>query len=64
MVDSSESLEFKLEVSCMEPFKESDFVVMQERPLEDVSDPLTLLCVCQRVIDVAGNGGLSVGYGM
>ena len=64
MVDSSESLEFKLEVSCTEPLKESDFVIVQERPLEDVGDPLTLLCMRRRVIDVAGNGGLSVGYGM
>ena len=64
MVNSSESLEFKLEVSCVEPLEESDFVVVQERPLKDVSDPLTLLCVCRRVIDVAGNGGLSVRYGM
>ena len=64
VVDSSESLKFKLEVLCMEPLKESDFVIVQERPLKDVGDPLTLLCVRQRVIDVAGNGGLSVGYGM
>ena len=58
VVSSSESLEFELEVSCTEPFKESDFVVVQERPLEDVGNPLTLLCMRQRVIDVAGNGGL------
>ena len=48
----------------MEPFKESDFVVVQEWPLEDVGDPLTLLCVRWRVIDVAGNGGLSIRYSM
>ena len=64
VVYASESLEFELEVSCPEPFKESDFVVVQERPLEDVGDPLTLLCVCQWVIDVAGNGGLSIRYSM
>ena len=64
VVDSSELLKFKLEVLCTEPLKESDFVIVQERPLKDVGDPLTLLCVRQRVIDVAGNGGLSVGYGM
>ena len=64
VVDSSESLEFKLEVSCTEPLKESDFVIVQERLLKDVGNPLTLLCVCWRVIDVARNGGLSVGYGM
>ena len=64
VVNSSESLEFKLEVSCVEPLEESNFVVVQERPLKDVGDPLTLLCVRRRVIDVAGNGGLSVRYGM
>ena len=64
VVDASESLEFELEVLCTEPLKESDFVVMQEGSLKDVSNPLTLLCVCRRVIDVAGNGGLSVRYGM
>ena len=61
---ASELLEFELEVSRPEPFKESDFVVVQERSLEDVGDPLTLLCVRQWVIDVAGNGGLDVRYSM
>ena len=64
VVYTSESLEFELEVSCSEPFKESDFVVVQEWPLEDVGDPLMLLCVRRWVIDVAGNGGLSVRYSM
>ena len=64
VVYASESLKFKLEVSCMEPLEESNFIVVQERSLEDVGDPLTLLCMRRRVIDVAGNGGLSVGYGM
>ena len=59
MVDSGELLKFKLEVSCMEPLKESDFVIVQERSLEDVGDPLALLCMCQQVIDVTGNGGLT-----
>ena len=59
---ASESLEFKLEVPCSEPFKESDFVVGEERSLKDVGDPLTLLCMRRWVIDVAGNGGLSVRY--
>ena len=62
VVYASESLEFELEVSCTEPFKEGDFVVVQEWPLEDVGDPLTLLCVHRWVIDVAGNGGLNVRY--
>ena len=60
VVYASESLELELEVSCTEPFKESNFVVVQEWPLEDVSDPLTLLCVRRWVIDVARNGGLNV----
>ena len=64
VVYASESLEFKLEVSCPEPFKESDFVVMQERSLKDIGDPLTLLFVCWWVIDVARNGGLNVRYSM
>ena len=64
MVYASESLEFELEVSHPEPFKESDFVVMQERSLEDVGDPLMLFCVRWWVIDVAGNGGLDVRYSM
>ena len=64
VVYASKSLEFKLEVSRSEPFEESDFVVVQEWPLEDVSDPLTLLCMRRRVIDVAGNGGLNVRYSM
>ena len=61
MVDCGEVLEFKLGVLGMEPFKERDFVVMEERSLEDISDPLTLLCVCWWVVNVTGNGGLSIG---
>ena len=60
VVYASESLEFELDVSCTEPLEESDFVIMQERLLKNVGDPLVLLCVCWWVIDVAGNGGLSV----
>ena len=55
----SESLKFKLDVSCMEPLKESDLVVVQEGSLKDVSNSLTLLCMCRWVVDMAGNGGLS-----
>ena len=60
VVYGSELLEFELEVSCMEPLEESDFVVVQERSLKNVGDPLTLLCVRRQVIDVAGNDGLIV----
>ena len=54
----SESLKFKLDVSCMEPLKESDFVVVQKGPLKNIGDPLALLCMRRRVVNVAGNGGL------
>ena len=56
---ASELLEFELDVSCSEPFEESNFVVGEERSLKDICDPLTLLCVCRRVVDVAGNDGLT-----
>ena len=59
MVDCSEVLKFELGVPGMEPFKEHDFIVMEERLLKNVSDPLTLLCVCRRVVDVTGNDGLT-----
>ena len=60
MVYGSEPLEFELEVLCMEPLEESNFVVMQERLLKNAGDPLMLLCMHQWVIDVAGNDGLNV----
>ena len=59
VVDGGEVLEFELGVLGMKPFKDGDLIVVQERLLEDVSNPLMLLCVCQRVVDVAGNGRLS-----
>ena len=59
VVNSSELLEFKLEVSCMEPLKEGNFIVVQERPLKNVGDPLALLCVRRQVVNVTGNGGLT-----
>ena len=59
MVDCGEVLEFELGVPGMEPFEERNFVVGEERSLKDVCDPLTLLCMCRRIIDVAGNGGLT-----
>ena len=59
VVNSGEPLEFELEISCTEPLKEGDFVVMQERPLENVSNPLVLLCMRRWVVNVAGNGGLT-----
>ena len=59
MVDCGEVLKFELDVPGMEPFKERDFIVREERSLKDVCDPLMLLCVCQQVVDVTRNGGLT-----
>ena len=59
MVNCGEVLEFELGVPGTEPFEECNFVVGKERLLEDVCNPLTLLCVRWRVIDVTGNGGLT-----
>ena len=59
VVNGSEPFEFKLEVLCTEPLKEGDFVIMQERLLKNVSDPLVLLCVRQWVVNVTRNGGLT-----
>ena len=59
MVDSGEILKFELGVPGMEPFKECDFVIREERSLKDICDPLMLLCMRWQVVDVAGNGGLT-----
>ena len=58
MVDCSEVLKFELGVLGTEPFKERDFVVVEERPFENVGNPLMLLCVRRQVVDVTGNDGL------
>ena len=63
VVYASESLGFELDVSCTEPFEESDFIVVQEGPLKDVGDPLVLLCMRWQVVNVAGNGRLIVRQG-
>ena len=60
VVDSSKVLKFKLGILSTESLEESDFVVVQERPLEDVGDPLMLLCMCWQVVNVARNSGLIV----
>ena len=59
VVYGCEPLDFKLDVSCTEPFEKSNFVVVQKRVLEDISNSLTLLCIRWWVIDVAGNGRLT-----
>ena len=60
VVGGSEMLKLDLGVPGTKPFEEHDFIVMEERSLEDVSNPLTLLCVCQQVVDMTGNGGLNI----
>ena len=60
MVDCSEVLKFELGVLGMEPFKECDLIVGEERSLKDIHDPLTLLCVRRQVVNVTGNDGLDV----
>ena len=59
MVDGGEVLEFELGGLCSEPLEECDLVVMEIGALKDVKVPLTLLCMSWRVVDVAGNGGLT-----
>ena len=59
MVDGGEVLELELGGLCSEPLEECDLVVVEIGALEDVKVPLTLLCVSRRVVDVAGNGGLT-----
>ena len=59
MVDGGEVLELELGGLCSEPFEECNFVVVEIGALEDVEVPLTLLCVSQQVVDMAGNGGLA-----
>ena len=59
VMDGGEVLEFELGVSGAKPFEEGDFIVMQERSLKDVGDPLMLLCVCRWVVDVTRSGRLT-----
>ena len=51
-------LKLELGVPGTKPFEEHNFVIVEERPLKNVSDPLTLLCVRQQVVDVARNDRL------
>ena len=60
VVYGSEVLELELGIPCTKPFEESNLVVVEERSLKDVSDPLTLLCMRWWVVDMAGNDGLIV----
>ena len=58
VVDSGEVVKLELGNLGLEPLGKGDFVVVEVRPLEDIKVPLALLCVCRRVVNVAGNGGL------
>ena len=59
VVDSGEVLKFELGVPGTEPFKERDLVIVEEQSLEDIHNPLTLLCVHWRVVNVTRNDGLT-----
>ena len=59
MVDGGKVLKLELGGLCSEPLEKCDLVVMEIGALEDVKVPLTLLCMSRRIIDVAGNGGLT-----
>ena len=58
VVDSGEAVKLKLGDLGSEPLGKGNFVVVEVRPLEDIKVPLALLCVRQRVVNVASNGGL------
>ena len=58
MVDGGKMLEFELGGLCSEPFEKGNLIVVEVRSLEDIEVPLALLCISQRVVDMAGNGGL------
>ena len=51
-------VKFKLGGLCSEPLEKGDFIVVEIGALEDIKVPLMLLCMSQRVIDVARNGEL------
>ena len=55
-----EVLKFELGGLCSEPLKEGNLVVVEVGSLEGIKVPLLLLSVGQRVVDMAGNGGLTV----
>ena len=59
MVDGGEVLKLELGGLCSEPLEECNLVVVEIGVLGDVEVPLTLLCVSQWVVDMAGNGGLA-----
>ena len=58
VVDSGEPVKLELGDLGSEPLSKGSFIVVEVRLLEDIKVPLVLLCVRQRVVNVAGNGGL------
>ena len=54
-----EVLEFKLGGLCSEPLEKCNLIIVEIGALKDVKVPLMLLCVSRRVVNVAGNGGLT-----
>ena len=59
VVDSGEMLKLELGILGTKPFEKHNFIIVEERSLKDVSDPLVLLCMCWWVINVTGNSGLT-----
>ncbi|KIM54690.1 hypothetical protein SCLCIDRAFT_30920 [Scleroderma citrinum Foug A] len=59
MVDGCEPVKLELCNLGSEPISESDFVVVEIGSLEDIKDPLTLLCMRRQVVNVTGNRGLN-----
>ena len=57
-MNGHEMVKLELGGLCSEPFKKSDFIVMEVRALENVEVPLMLLSMSQWVVDVTSNGGL------
>ena len=58
VVDSGEPVKLKLHDLGSEPLGKSDFVIVEVRLLKVIEVPLTLLCMRQQVVNMAGNGGL------
>ena len=55
-----EVLEFELGGLCSEPLEKGNLIVVEVGLLEGIKVPLPLLSVGRWVVDMAGNGGLTV----
>ena len=60
MVYCCKVLEFELGGLCSEPFKKGNLIVVEVGSLEGIEVPLPLLSMGWQVVDMAGNGGLTV----